>query len=168
MDAIRFMAAPPVSSDSPPAAENASCPRGRRVSPPTPTRSRRSAGHPACAPWRPLFKICKGNPDRVSLARAVVRLQATAFAAQKRAPKRSGPQGRTFRGHPVVMAGRTEPAYTARKGMCARETLVGFPLHVRLSARRRPLLQRKSAHQKGAARRGGHFWCGHGDSNPNA
>lgn len=142
MDAIRFMAAPPVSSDGPPAAENASCPHGRRVSPPTPTRSRRSAGHPACAPWRPLFKICKGNPDRVSLARAVVRLQ-----------------GRTFRGHPAVMAGRTEPAYTARKGMCARETLVGFPLHVRLSARRRPLLQRKSAHQKGAARRGGHFWC---------
>ena len=138
------MAAPPVSSDSPPAAENASCPRGRRVSPPTPTRSRRSAGHPACAPWRPLFKICKGNPDRVSLARAVVRLQATAFAAQKRAPKRSGPQGRTFRGHPVVMAGRTEPAYTARKGMCARETLVGFPLRVQSPARRRPVLRCKT------------------------
>ena len=50
----------------------------------------------------------------------------------------------------------------------ARETLIGFPLRVRLSARRRPLLQRKSAHQKGTARRGGHFWCGHGDSNPNA
>ena len=39
----------------------------------------------------------------------------------------------------------------------ARETLIGFPLRVQLSACRRPLLQRKSAHQKGAARRGGHF-----------
>ena len=35
--------------------------------------------------------------------------------------------------------------------------LIGFPLRVQLSACRRPLLQRKSAHQKGAARRGGHF-----------
>ena len=158
MDAIRFMAAPPVSSDSPPAAENASCPRGRRVSPPTPTGSRRSAGHPACAPWRPLFKICKGNPDRVSLARSVIRPQATAFAAQKRAPKGGGPQGRTFRGHPAVMAGRTEPAYTARKGMCARETLVGFPLRVQSPARRRPVLRCKTVPTRKKTRRSVSFF----------
>ena len=35
--------------------------------------------------------------------------------------------------------------HTARKGMCARETFVGFPLRVRSPARRRPLLHSKSA-----------------------
>ena len=35
--------------------------------------------------------------------------------------------------------------YIARKGMHARETLVGFPLHVKSPARRRPLLRSKSA-----------------------
>ena len=35
--------------------------------------------------------------------------------------------------------------YVARKGMCARETLVGLPLRVKSSARRRPLLRSKSA-----------------------
>lgn len=34
--------------------------------------------------------------------------------------------------------------YIARKGMYARETLVGFPLHVKLPACRRPLLRSKS------------------------
>ena len=38
--------------------------------------------------------------------------------------------------------------YIARKGMYARETLVGFPLHVKSPARRRPLLQSKSAAPK--------------------
>ena len=33
--------------------------------------------------------------------------------------------------------------YIARKGMCARETLVGFPLHVKSPAHRRPLLRSK-------------------------
>ena len=35
--------------------------------------------------------------------------------------------------------------YVARKGTCARETSVGFPLRVKSSARRRPLLRSKSA-----------------------
>ena len=38
--------------------------------------------------------------------------------------------------------------YIARKGMYARETLVGFPLHVKSPARRRPLLRSKSAAPK--------------------
>ena len=105
-----------------------------------------------------------GFPLRVRLSACRRPLLQRKSAHQKGAARRGG----HFVGHPAVMAGRTEPAYTARKGMCARETLVGFPLRVRLSARRRPLLQRKSAYQKGTARRGGHFWCGHGDSNPNA
>ena len=38
--------------------------------------------------------------------------------------------------------------YIARKRMYARETLVGFPLHVKSPARRRPLLRSKSAAPK--------------------
>ena len=38
--------------------------------------------------------------------------------------------------------------YIARKGMYARETLVGFPLHDKSPARRRPLLRSKSAASK--------------------
>ena len=38
--------------------------------------------------------------------------------------------------------------YIARKGMYARETLVGFPLHVKSPARRRPLLRSKRAAPK--------------------
>ena len=38
--------------------------------------------------------------------------------------------------------------YIARKGMCARETLVGFPLHVKSPAHRRPRLRSKSAAPK--------------------
>ena len=38
--------------------------------------------------------------------------------------------------------------YIARKGMYARETLVGFPLYVKSPARRRPLLRSKSAAPK--------------------
>ena len=38
--------------------------------------------------------------------------------------------------------------YVARKGMCARETLVGFPLHIKSPARRRPILRSKNACSK--------------------
>ena len=38
--------------------------------------------------------------------------------------------------------------YIARKGMYARESLVGFPLHGKSPARRRPLLRSKSAAPK--------------------
>ena len=47
--------------------------------------------------------------------------------------------------------------YIARKGMYARETLVGFPLHVKLPARRRPLLRSKSAALKRKHHPDG--WC---------
>ena len=55
--------------------------------------------------YRKEGNVCKGNLGRVSLARSVIRPQATAFAAQKRAPKRDGPQGRTF----LVRAWGLEP-----------------------------------------------------------
>ena len=38
--------------------------------------------------------------------------------------------------------------YIARKGMYARETLAGFPLHVKSPARRRPILRSKNACSK--------------------
>ena len=58
--------------------------------------------------------------------------------------------------------------HTARKGMCARETFVGFPLHVQSPARRRPLLRSKSAAPKKKDTHVGVFlfWCGRRDSNP--
>ena len=67
-------------------------------------------------------------------------------AAQKRCVKKAGTRMDVCR---FVTAHRfccpCALLYVARKGMCARETLVGFPLHVKSSARRRPLLRSKSA-----------------------
>ena len=67
-------------------------------------------------------------------------------AAQKRCVKKAGTRMDVCR---FVTAHRfccpCAPLYAARKGMCARETLVGFPLHVKSPARRRPLLRSKSA-----------------------
>ena len=67
-------------------------------------------------------------------------------AAQKRCVKKAGTRMDVCR---FVTAHRfccpCAPLYAARKGMCARETLVGFPLHVKSPARRQTLLRSKSA-----------------------
>ena len=67
-------------------------------------------------------------------------------AAQKRCVKKAGTRMDVCR---FVTAHRfccpCALLYVARKGMCARETLVGFPLHVKSCARRQALLRSKSA-----------------------
>ena len=48
--------------------------------------------------------------------------------------------------------------HIARKGMCARETLVGFPLHVQSPARRRPVLRCKTVPTRKKTRRSVSFF----------
>ncbi len=75
-------------------------------------------------------------PGRIS--RSATRPQAIGFAQQNRSHQKS--EGHTevcpslFCDYPQVLLSAYPPPHIARKGMCARETFAGFPLHVQSKA----------------------------------